>query len=206
MVAEFWRTIEGHYPILILGWIGTSADTGFLRVALSVAVLVGLTSTVVNTVLMPRISALWAKRELIDLQTLLTRAAVMSISVTTVAAFAVVVLGRDLLRIAFGAEYEAAWVPLFVVAISYVVNSSSGAVVTLLNMTGHERVVLFAYAGSACVGAGLAIAFQASFGAIGVPIAMVLAELVKCIGLCLVAAKRLGLRASAVSGLHPRMP
>jgi O-antigen/teichoic acid export membrane protein len=50
-----------------------------------------------------------------------------------------VLFGEVIIRLAFGAAYEKAYVPLVILCVGQLVNASIGSVRSILNMTGNEH-------------------------------------------------------------------
>lgn len=58
--TELLRIYDGQYAVLLLGVLASIEDVGIFRVALAVAVFVGLPSTIINVVVMPYVAQLHA--------------------------------------------------------------------------------------------------------------------------------------------------
>ena len=177
--TEMIRALEGLYPILLIGWLATTIDVGLFRVALSSAGFFGLPSSLISVVVMSHVATLHAEGRREQLQLLATASAMaMAVCVVTMT-IAMYFLGESLIAHFFGEAFRSAWPVLIALGVAYSVNAFFGSTASILNMTGHERVVAFSFASGLVVGMALAPALLGPMGIVGAGVAAIAAELVK---------------------------
>jgi O-antigen/teichoic acid export membrane protein len=133
--------LQGHLTILFLGLMATLHTVGIYRVAVSMALLVGVPATLFNVVGAPVIARLYAQGDTVRLQRLLTRFAAGMTLGTLCLSLPFFIAGSSLLSFVFGKEFSEANVVLLVLCGSAVINSFFGVNAALLNMTGHQSRV-----------------------------------------------------------------
>ncbi len=138
MIAAL-QLINGRTDILALGFFRTDTDIGVFRVATQMATAVVFGMQAVNAIQGPHIAHMFAKGDMDKLQTMITRSAQGILLFALPVVVMIVLFGEIIIRMVFGPEYEAAYIPLVILCVGQLVNASLGSVGSLLNMTGHER-------------------------------------------------------------------
>lgn len=133
------QLINKNASIVILGFFVPAEQIGIYRVAVQVSILASLGLQAMNMVLAPRFAALYARGEIGSLQHLVTVGARVILGFNLLAATGFALLGKWFLGLFFGSEFTASYAPLMILLIGQCVNSATGSVGFLLNMTGHER-------------------------------------------------------------------
>jgi O-antigen/teichoic acid export membrane protein len=82
-----------------------------------------------------------------------------------------IVLGRPVLSLFFGASFSAAYAAMVVLALGQFVNSVSGSTAVFLNMTGHENVFQAIMVGAAGLNVALSFLLIPHFGIEGAAVA-----------------------------------
>ena len=130
--------------IVILGLMGTDEQVAAMRIAERGAQFVGLSLVLVNMVIAPHIVYAFRDRDFRRLQMLARRTAKGSFLLALPVALTLVVFGRQLIDLVFGAEYGGiAYLPLVILACGQLVNVCFGPVGNLLSMSGYEKSTLF---------------------------------------------------------------
>lgn len=124
---------------LMLGALGTIEDVGIFTVALRGADFILLPINVINAVVASKFASLYAKNDMIGLQSLFTKATRAILAITIPCATILIVFSDFILGI-FGESFLAGKLPLAIICIGSVVSSSMGSVGLLLTMTGHESL------------------------------------------------------------------
>jgi len=96
---------------------------------------------VVNAVVAPQFSRLYAQGDMKRLQHLVTLSARISLLIAIPVVLVFSTVGDTVISWVFGVEYVGAYLPLTILAIGQLINAGFGSVGFLLNMTGHERIV-----------------------------------------------------------------
>lgn len=138
LVAGAMDALFNRTGVLLLGWLGETRNAGIYGIAFSVAFLVVLPRTAIDTLFAPTISRLYAQERFGDLQALMVRAASWSLVAAGGIAFVLAVMAEYLLSW-FGPEYVAGADVLRILLIGQVISASAGSQTFVLAMTGHER-------------------------------------------------------------------
>lgn len=146
--AELARALQTHAVLLILGALAASAVVGTYRAASSLLVVFAVADTMLNLVGAPVIARLHAEGDRARLQRLLFALALCS-ALGTLAVVAPFLLWREaLVTLLLGPAYAASTGPLLILGLAFALGAALGPSAMLLNMTGHERRVASAAAGS----------------------------------------------------------
>jgi O-antigen/teichoic acid export membrane protein len=140
--------LNNQIGIVILGMFAQPADVGLFRVAFQISGLTSVGLVAINMVVAPQFAQMYANGDTKQLQHLATTSARMVLMLTLPLALFFLLAGKPTLNIFFGTEYGPAYVPLVIMIIGQLVNSATGSVGYLLNMSGHERDTAFGMVGS----------------------------------------------------------
>jgi O-antigen/teichoic acid export membrane protein len=132
------QLLNKNASILILGLFVPAEQVGFYRVAVQVSILASFGLQSMNRVVAPRFASLYARGETNRLQRLVTTSARVILGINLAVTLGFAFLGRWFLGVFFGARFVAAYAPLMILLVGQFINSATGAVPFLLNMTGHE--------------------------------------------------------------------
>jgi O-antigen/teichoic acid export membrane protein len=133
------QLINTNASIVILGFFVPAEQIGIYRVAVQASILASFGLQAINMVVAPRFASLYDRREMERLQHLATFSARAVLAFNLLVTAGAVLLGRWFLGLFFGVDFVAAYMPLMILLIGQFVNSATGSLVFLLNMTGHER-------------------------------------------------------------------
>lgn len=133
------QLINGRTDILALGMFRDHAEVGSYRVAVQIAALVIFGQKTVNAIQGPHVAHLYAEGDMKKLQKMITKSSQAVFLFALASIVFILVFGKPFIRIAFGPEFTAAYLPLLILCTGQLVNAAMGSVASLLNMTGHER-------------------------------------------------------------------
>ncbi len=133
--------INNQADILMLGYFATPTEVGVYRVAVLGSGLVAFGLHVVNTIIAPQISRLYTLDDHAGLQRLISRSARVALLVALPIVLIIIFAGNKIVSLLFGREFIGSYIPLVILASGQLVNSLTGSVGFLLNMTGYERYV-----------------------------------------------------------------
>ena len=183
-------------PVILLGILGTEAQTGLFRASDNIASLLTVSLLVVNVVIAPYITRLHASGNLEQLERIARGSARIALAVTLPAVVVVLFTGEWLLGFLFGESYVSAFPALAILLIGQVTNVACGSVGLLLNMTGHEKYTFNALAVALLLNASLGFVLIPSYGAVGAAIAASASTIVWNILLLMRTRKLLGIGAA----------
>ncbi|HRH66852.1 MAG TPA: polysaccharide biosynthesis C-terminal domain-containing protein [Bacteroidia bacterium] len=156
--------------ILFISYFLGNTKAGIYGAAVKISTLVALGLSVTDYVFMPKIAALWEKRQVIRLQKLVHEGS-RQILLITIPIAIVLFAGGKLLLGFFGESFSAAYLPLVILIIGQLVNAVTGMVGGLLTMTGNQKMFLVFYLAAFGVQSVLNIILIPAFGILGASIA-----------------------------------
>ena len=192
------RLVNRQAAIIILGFFVPEANIGIYRVAAQVSLLTSFGLEAINMVVAPRFAALYARNEMVKLQRLVTVSARVVLAFNLVLTAGFIALGRPFLKLAFGLPYEASYIPLLILLIGQTVNSATGSVGVLLNMTHKEQEAAKGVAISAITNVALNFLLIPLWGIVGSAVAHAISMIIWNILLWRAVRKKLGLNSLAL--------
>jgi O-antigen/teichoic acid export membrane protein len=131
--------VTAQTDIVMLGALQGVHAAGVYRVAARGAELVSFGLVVINTILAPTISRLYASKEMLRLQRVITTGAWVALLLTLPMAIPLMLFGSWILGRVFGAEFSVGGTALTILCGGQIVNAGTGSVGLILTMTGHGR-------------------------------------------------------------------
>ena len=195
-IAGMW-VINNQTDIVMLGIFKPPAEVGIYRVAVQIALLASFGLQAVNMVVAPRFAYLYTKGKMKKLQYLVTRSAQAILAFNLLVTVFFVLFGKIFLNLVFGKDFILAYIPLLILLIGQLVNSASGSVGVLLNMTGHEKDTALGLTLAAGVNVLLNLILIPPLGSEGAAIATAVSMIIWNIILWWLAKKRLGINSMA---------
>ncbi|MEO2060397.1 MAG: flippase [Mesonia sp.] len=147
-----WKFLKESFPMMlssailvVLGWIDTfilgifeSDDVvGIYSVSLKIATLTSFGLQAINSILAPKISAAYKQEDKITFKKLIRFSTRLNFLITLLLISVIIIFHRCILEF-FGEEFLAGSIILLILCIGQVVNSLSGSVGVILQMTGHQ--------------------------------------------------------------------
>jgi O-antigen/teichoic acid export membrane protein len=159
--------VNNQASTVLLGVFQPSDQVGVYQVAVQVANLAAFGLQAINMVVAPRFAALYARGETLRLPRLVVGSARVVLAFNVLLTGLFVLLGRLFFPLVFGAEFAASYGPLLILLVGQMVNSTTGSVGYLLNMTGHERETLRGMAVAAGLNIVLNLLLISGWGILG---------------------------------------
>jgi len=179
--------------VLVLGWIGETQAAGIYALIFNMAFLVVVPRTAINTIFAPAFSRLYAQKKFAELQTLTTRAAVLSLTAAVGIALFVAILAEPVLGW-FGQEFARGALPLRILLIGQFFAAGAGSQLQIIAMTGNERGAAIILVLSAAVSAVMSVILVNLIGLMGAAIATTASLVFWNIAMALFIWRRLQLR------------
>lgn len=152
----------------ILSWARSHEEVAVYGVVTRIIQVMGALPTIANYILPQEIAILYADGRRPELERL-ARTAATAVALLSLGALAgIVVLGRPLIRLAFGEGYVSGWGLLLILAAGTFWDAASGLAGYVLQMTGHHVQLLRLTAASAATNAALNLFLAPRFGGYGV--------------------------------------
>ncbi len=199
-------TINGQTDILALGMFGSNADVGIYRVAVQLATLVIFGQQIINGIQGPHIAHMYASGDMPRLRLLIARSSQVALAVALAVTLVLVFFGKSIIAIAFGKQFDAAYLPLVILCIGQFVNATMGSVGSLLNMTGHEHDTMRSVLAGAVTNLVLCFTLIPVLGMIGAAVATSVTLIVWNVLMWLKVRQHLGIESSALIGRLKKRP
>lgn len=133
------QLLFGYADVIILGLYRDDVEVGIYKVAVQFSTLVVFGLTVLNQMLQPHFSRLFAENDMIGLQKLVTLSSRAILILATVPSVIFIIGGESVINFAYGKEYISGVLSLNILVVGQLLNAAFGSVGALLNMTGHEK-------------------------------------------------------------------
>lgn len=174
-VLEALDLATGHLDVLLLAILLSPEDVGIYKIAVAVGAAILAIEVTASQVTQPEFAAAHRAGD----HRALAHVARRFVQLTSLAGIGILLLlmafGRTALDFAFGPEYANAFIPILVIASGMALRFMAGPSAHLLNMTGHERSVVFVQIASSMTTTILFLALVPSLGLHGAAIAYALA-------------------------------
>ena len=170
LIATSLGLIIAWSDTIIIGAYSTYEDVAIYSIAVKISLIMTLVLMAVNSIVAPKYAQLYAENK-IDLLAAMAQKASSILTIIALTSFVVLLILSSYLLQFFGEEYMGAAYLLYVLLIGQLVNVSTGSVSLLLNMTGHQKILMKISIISAVINIVLNILFFYFWGLIGVAIA-----------------------------------
>lgn len=135
-------SLNGWVGRLLVGYFRPAAEVGIFQASSQASVLFGLIVIGFNSILVPTIADLHRceKWQMLDELFKVSTKWVLYLSIPPFLVIAF--LPRELMTVLYGTRYESGAVPLLILSLGQLVNAATGAVGSMLAMTGHQSELL----------------------------------------------------------------
>jgi O-antigen/teichoic acid export membrane protein len=128
--------------IIILGLFVESSQIGIYNVAIQISILASSGLQAVNLVVAPQFASLFVQQDHKRLQQLTTISARVVLVINLIITIFFILFGKLFLQLIYGAEYVTGYGSMLILLIGQFVNSATGSVAFLLNMTDNEKLTI----------------------------------------------------------------
>ena len=167
---EVLRLILQRTDLILIGIFLGTTQAGIYAAATHIIMLMDIGLNSVNTIVAPKISSLYGRGEMQELQRMVTLATMVSSAYSLVVGLGLVVTGHLLLNL-FGEAFTTGYGALVVLSVGRIVNSWMGPVGFLMIMTEHQTVAVKLQAVNAVLSVLLNVTLIPPFGMIGAALA-----------------------------------
>ena len=123
----------------ILGIFRNAEEVAIYHVVIKIAMLTQLSLQAINSILAPKIASFFEERNWIDAEKTITFATKANFFATCLIVLFILVFHKLLLGL-FGQEFYVGFIPLVIVCVGQLINSFSGSVGVVLQMSGKQKV------------------------------------------------------------------
>lgn len=166
--------LSGRADRVLLGIYLDAGQVGIYSVAISAAAFITILLRSVNSIFSPVIANLYAREKHDLLGRLFQMLTKWTLGFTLPLALIILIFAKELMAI-FGADFEAGWPVLVVIAVGQLINVGVGSVGYLLLMSGHQRLEVIASTITTVVSLTLNLLLIPYLGVLGAGIAMAIA-------------------------------
>jgi O-antigen/teichoic acid export membrane protein len=173
-IFSFMQRANYWVAVLVLGIFATTSAVGIFNAAARTATLAALVLYAFNGIFSPMISSLYGRGLLSDLGRLYQDVSRWVFTGGLAVFLLTVLLGKELMAV-FGPEFVVGSTILIILAGGELFNSAVGPTQRVLSMTRHQKVLMFATAGSTAVCVGTNFALVPGYGMLGAAVATAVA-------------------------------
>lgn len=137
------QVINMYSDVVMLGFYVSFEEVGYYRVAVQSTVISTFSSTVIVMLIMPIISSLYVKGDMKKIKEILKKMVLYSVIFSLIVTFSLLLYGKSIISISYGIDYIDAYTPMIILLFSQMISAFFGFLGPVLNMTGHERLVLY---------------------------------------------------------------
>lgn len=178
----------------ILDWARPNEEVAVYVIAGSLLQILSAVPGMANAVLPQEISLLYAEGRTDEIERLARTSATIVATLSLACLGGLLLLGRPLIRLAYGEAYAGAWGFLLILAVGSFWDAASGAAGYALQMTGHHVRLLVLSLGGAAMNILLSLALAPRWGGYGVAIATALTLIAMNLAMVASARRLLGVR------------
>ena len=133
------QVIKTKLLTFILVIFGSLEAVAIFDIAMRGATLVSFTLDALNTAISPYLSSAFEQNKKETLQRIVTKSARIIFVFSLPVALIFIFFGKSILELLFAKAYVISYIPLVILCIGQLVNSLTGSVGTVLNMTGNQK-------------------------------------------------------------------
>ncbi|TCJ26447.1 hypothetical protein E0X81_12010 [Halomonas sp. GDM18] len=135
-------TFNAEVGVIILGGNTNNTEVGIFKVCLLASLFLGISLQVINSIISPRVSALYKSNNFTAVQDLLIKSVNISFYATLPLISILFIWGSDIVELLFGDDYSGTENILRVLFVGVFFNIFFGSVGVVMNMSGHENYSL----------------------------------------------------------------
>jgi O-antigen/teichoic acid export membrane protein len=139
MLSASLMFLMGWLSTLILGYFENEKAVGIFNVAIKISTLTTFVLTAINSIAAPKFSELFYSEQFLRFKKLVLNSTRI-IFLSSIPILAILILFPEFILSFFGDEFKVGKTTLLVLLIGQIINSLSGSVGYILQMTGYERV------------------------------------------------------------------
>ena len=139
MLSSTVLVLLGWTDTFILGIYESDQTIGVYNVALKIATLTSFSLQAINSILAPKLAQCYANKNQEQFNKLIAFSTKLNFILTLILVLVIVVFNNQILKM-FGQEFIIGVFPLIILAVGQLINSISGSVGIIMQMTGKQKV------------------------------------------------------------------
>ena len=178
----------------IMSWARSHEEVAIYGVAARVLQVIAAIPAMANFIVPQEFSMLYADGRRDEMERLARTAATSVAMLSLLALLGMLVLGRPLIRVAFGETYLPSWSILMILAVGSFWDTACGSAGYVLQMSGHHNRLLVLSAGAAAFNIALSALLAPAWGGHGVAFATAVSLIALNVGMVASARRLVGVR------------
>jgi O-antigen/teichoic acid export membrane protein len=187
--------------VWVLSWARPHDEVAVFGVMVSLLQVVGLVPSVVTRVVTQEFATLHADGKHATLERLVRSSATVTGLISLCTFLALIIVGKPLIRFAFGASYVPGWPILLILSAGVFVDAAVGLAGFLLQMTGNHFVLLRLTVMAAAFNIAASVLLAHHYGGLGVALANTVSLVLLNAAMVITVKRRLGIRTVAYLGV-----
>ncbi len=131
--------IINNGDVLILGLFSDANDIGIYSVCARITLLIIIILQITNSAVSPKIASLYSQNKVHDLELMIKKTTRFLFIIGSVFYILLILFGKPILSL-WGSEFVSGYLVLLIVGFGQFINISTGAVGSILLMTGYEKI------------------------------------------------------------------
>jgi stage V sporulation protein B len=141
VLANSMGMIQSYTDSTLLGYYMTSTDVGLYSVALTLAQVISLPPSAIQTISSPTIATFWGRKEINNIENLINQCMKYTALYAVLIAFIIGCLSQDIIKLLYGVDYIAVAFPLQIMLAGAVFNAIQISVGGALSSTAYVKIL-----------------------------------------------------------------
>lgn len=170
LITSSMGLIMGSIDVIMLGMYASELDIGVYSVALKISLITSISLSAINTISAPKFAEFWGEKDIEGLSKIVQQSTKLIFWISF-PVLAILLIFPVWILSFFGNEFIIGSTALMVLAIGQFINSASGSVGLVMNMTDKQKILQYLAIVSAIINIVLNYIFIPKYGVTGAAIA-----------------------------------
>ncbi|MDR0169668.1 oligosaccharide flippase family protein [Bacillus paranthracis] len=189
--VNFLTYIITSIDVLILGFLGDKSQVAYYSAATRTVLMGSVGLVGVNSIMAPLVASTYDSGQQDQLTGIIRMSARWCLIISSLTAVGILFMGDYILSI-FGNDFSEGIIYIYILILAQVINSGTGSVSLVLQMTNNEKGVTYILAGIVMGMIPLYYIFISSYGALGAAIVTAMGQILWNVGMVIYAKRKLG--------------
>lgn len=204
LVVDIMSIASSNIDVLLLGFFNGPSSVGIYQVASRGAEFIAFPLMAINMLFATKISQLYVKNKLNELQELIKRSTIIIILISAPVLVLIILLGQVLVSTLFGNSYTSGYSVLVILSVGQFIKVLMGSAALLLNMTGYERYTAFGISISVSISTIFNLLLIPQYGVVGAAVSNCMGLIVCSVAYVYWVKKRTGINTLIFSKFHKK--
>lgn len=193
MFATVFGMLISTIDLFFVQYFCNSEQTGIYSIAVRFSAIVSISLMVINTISAPKFSRLYFENDMVSLQRIVRQSTQFIFLLGLITAILLIIFSPFILNF-FGNEFVDGTLALVVLVVGQLINSATGSVGLLLNMSGNQNFLRNSAFASLMIQTLILMILVPKLGLLGAAIGSASASLIWNVSCVIYAKKKLGIR------------